>query len=100
MTTPTSSLSASSSTLAKAAPVIAQATKRGKLQTKFGSVFCNDGDVVLAVRWLVRDESDAERRTFYEPNDADEAGSVIPVNSTELRHAGFGLTVLEHLHGM
>ena len=33
-------------------PVIAQAAKRGKLQTKFGSVFCNDGDVVLAVRWL------------------------------------------------
>ncbi len=40
-------------------PVIAHATKRGKLQTKFGSVFCNDGDVVLAVQWLVRDESDA-----------------------------------------
>ena len=79
----------------KGSPVIAQATKRGKLQTKFGSVFCNDGDVVLAVRWLVRDESDAERRTFYEPSDEDEAGSVIPVNSTELRHAGFGLTVLE-----
>jgi hypothetical protein len=76
-------------------PVIAQTTKRGKLQTKLGSVFCNDGDVVLAVRWLVRDESDAERRTFYEPSDEDEAGSVIPVNSTELRHAGFGLTVLE-----
>ena len=76
----------------KGSPVIAQATKRGKLQTKFGSVFCNDGDVVLAVRWLVRDESDAERRTFYEPSDEDEAGSVIPVNSTELRHAGFGLT--------
>jgi hypothetical protein len=53
----------------KGSPVIAQATKRGKLQTKFGSVFCNDGDVVLAVRWLVRDESDAERRTFYEPSD-------------------------------
>ena len=32
----------------KGSPVIAQATKRGKLQTKFGSVFCNDGDVVLA----------------------------------------------------
>ena len=79
----------------KGSPVIAQATKRGKLQTKFGSVFCNDGDVVLAVQWLVRDESDAERRTFYEPSDEDEAGSVIPVNSTELRHAGFGLTVLE-----
>ena len=44
---------------------------------------------------IVRDESDAERRTFYEPSDEDEAGSVIPVNSTELRHAGFGLTVLE-----
>ena len=58
-------------------------------------MFCNDGDVVLAVQWLVRDESDAERRTFYEPSDEDEAGSVIPVNSTELRHAGFGLTVLE-----
>ena len=79
----------------KGSPVIAQATKRGKLQTKFGSVFCNDGDVVLAVRWLVRDESDAERRTFYEPSDEDEAGRVIPVNSTELRHAGFALTVLE-----
>jgi hypothetical protein len=79
----------------KGSPVITQATKRGKLQTKLGSVFCNDGDVVLAVRWLVRDESDAERRTFYEPSDEDEAGSVIPVNSTELRHAGFGLTVLE-----
>ena len=51
--------------------------------------------MVLAVRWLVRDESDAERRTFYEPSDEDEAGSVIPVNSTELRHAGFALTVLE-----
>ena len=95
VTTPTISLSASSSTLEKVAPVIAQATKRGKLQTNFSSVFCNDGDVVLAVRWLVRDESDAERRTFYEPSDEDEAGSVIPVNSTELRHAGFGLTVLE-----
>ena len=35
------------------------------------------------------------RKTFYEPSDEDEAGSVIPVNSTELRHAGFGLTVLE-----
>jgi hypothetical protein len=79
----------------KGSPVIAHATKRGKLQTKFGSVFCNDGDVVLAVQWLVRDESDAERRTFYEPSDEDEAGSVIHVNSTELRHAGFGLTVLE-----
>ena len=79
----------------KGSPVIAHATERGKLQTKFGSVFCNDGDVVLAVQWLVRDESDAERRTFYEPSDEDEAGSVIPVNSTELRHAGFGLTVLE-----
>jgi len=79
----------------KGSPVIAHATKRGKLQTKFGSVFCNDGDVVLAVRWLVRDESDAERRTFYEPSDEDEADSVIPVNCTELRHAGFGLTVLE-----
>ena len=77
----------------KGTPVIAQATQRGKLQTKFGSVFC--GDVVLAVRWLIRDESDAEGRTFYEPSDEDEAGSVIPVNSTELRHAGFGLTVLE-----
>ncbi len=53
----------------KGSPVIAQSTKRGKLQTKFGSVFCNDGDVVLAVQWLVRDESDAERRTFYEPSD-------------------------------
>jgi hypothetical protein len=46
----------------KGSPVITQATKHGKLQTKLGSVFCNDGDVVLAVRWLVRDESDAERR--------------------------------------
>jgi hypothetical protein len=75
----------------KGSPVIAHATQRGKLRTKFGSVFCNDGDVVLAVRLLiqVRDESDAERRTFYEPSDEDEAGSVIPVNSTELRHAGF-----------
>jgi hypothetical protein len=43
----------------KGTPVIAQATKRGKLQIKFGSVSCNDGDVVLAVRWLIRDESDA-----------------------------------------
>ncbi len=46
-----------------------------------------------AVRWLVRDESDAERRTFYDPSDEDEenAGSVIAVNSAELRHAGFEL---------
>jgi hypothetical protein len=80
----------------KGSPVIAQATKRGQRQTKFGSVFCNDGDVVLAVRWLVRKESDAERRTFYEPSDEDDAaGSVIPANSKELRHAGFGLIVLE-----
>jgi hypothetical protein len=63
-------------------------------QTKFGSAFCNDGDAVLAVRWLARDESDAKRRTFDDP-DQEEAGSVIPVNSTKLRHAGFGLTVLE-----
>jgi len=84
----------------KGSPIITQATKRGKLLTKFGTVFCNDGDVVLAVRWLVRDESDAERRTFYEPSDEDEAGSVIPVNSTELRHACFGLSMLRALHGM
>ena len=79
----------------KGSPVITQATKRSKLQTKFGSGFCSDGDVVPAVRWLLRDESDAERRTFYEPSDEDGAGIVIPVNSTELRHAGSGLTVLE-----
>ncbi len=59
----------------KGSPVIAKSTKRGKLLTKFGSVFCNDGDVVLAVSWLVRDESDAERRTFYDPSDEDECGS-------------------------
>jgi hypothetical protein len=29
----------------KGSPVIAHATKRGKLRTKFGSVLCNDGDV-------------------------------------------------------
>ena len=50
------------------------------------------GDYVLAVRWLVRDESDAERRTFYDADpDSEEPENVIEVISTELRHANFDM---------
>ena len=50
------------------------------------------GDYVLAVRWLVRDESDAERRTFYDVDpDSEEPENVIEVISTELRHANFDM---------
>lgn len=65
--------------------IVAEAKKNGKLH----GVGCHPGEVLLAVRWYERDESDNERRTFHLGD-----GPVEVFNSADLRLSKFNLEKL------
>ena len=66
--------------------------KEAKRRGTFEGVQVHEGDCIMKVRSLVRDESDSQRRTFY---DQGTGSNVVFVNSTELRHHGFVMAELE-----